>query len=49
MQDYLILALTGVVLTMNVLGLCFTLYRTRRDLYRRDQAASEAAEHQHTK
>ena len=29
MQGYLTLALTAVVLTMNVLGLCFTLYRNR--------------------
>jgi len=28
MQGYLILILTCIVLIMNVLGLCFTLYRT---------------------
>ena len=37
MQGYLTLALTAVVLTMNVLGLCFTLYRNRHD-----QAAPDA-------
>jgi hypothetical protein len=40
MQGYLTLALTGIVLTMNVLGLCFTLYHNRCD-----QAASDAAQH----
>jgi hypothetical protein len=37
MQGYLTLELTAVVLTMNVLGLCFTLYRKRHD-----QPASDA-------